>query len=63
MIILRVLAETSASSRIELIKYLGEFIEAMKTSGKTLVEKLIPDRHTHYSDLAQLPSAMDIIIA
>ena len=27
------------------------------------MEKLIPDWHTHYSDLAQLPNAIDIIIA
>jgi len=56
-------AESSSSSRIERIRYLGEFIEAMKTFGRQLVEKFIPDRQTHYSDLAQLPNAIDIIIA
>ena len=27
------------------------------------MEKLIQDRHSHYADLAQLPNAIDIIIA
>lgn len=57
------LAESSSSSRIERIQCLGEFIETMKTSGRQLVEKFIPDRQAHYSDLAQLPNAIGIVIA
>ena len=56
-------AETSASSRIERIKTLGEFIEALKVSGRKIVEKIIPDRQSHYIDLIQLPNALDIVVA
>ena len=56
-------AEESAPSRIERIRTLGEFIEALKVSGRKLVEKIIPERQSHYSDLIQLPNALDIAVA
>ena len=51
------------SSRIERICFLGEFVESLKVSGRALVVKFNPARQAHYSDLSQLPNAIDIVIA
>ena len=49
--------------RIDRIRAFEEFVETMKKSGRRLVSKLLSDQKDKYSDIVELPAAIEEVIS